>query len=54
LPASPLILDGKRETTRLSLPCPDACNLAPVFNHGVLLLLCGGSSTHFFLGPEIS
>jgi hypothetical protein len=27
---------------------------SPVFNHGVLLLLCGGSSTHFSPGPEIS
>jgi hypothetical protein len=42
------------ERPRLSLPCPDACNLAPVFNHGVLLLLCGGSSKHFFIGSEIS
>jgi hypothetical protein len=38
---------------RPSLPCPDACNLAPVFNHGVLLLLCGGSGTLFFSGPRV-
>src|ERR1700721_1056751 len=37
---------------RPSLPCPDACNLASVFNHGVLSLLCGGSSKHFFLGSR--
>src|SRR3984957_9960342 len=37
---------------RPSLPCPDACNLAFVFNHGVLSLLCGGSSKHFFLGSR--
>jgi hypothetical protein len=34
--------------------CPDACNLAPVVNQGVLLLLCGGSSKYFFIGSEIS
>ena len=29
-------------------PALIACNLAPVFNHGVLSLLCGGSSKHVF------
>jgi hypothetical protein len=49
LAASHLILDGKRETETI-VPALIACNLASVFNHGVLSLPCGSRNVLVRLG----